>query len=248
MNRLLIAVKSCWQDKDRGCHTAIRETWGKDVDNHHADLVFFLGDLNRETSESDELVLNCPDDYDSLPFKTKEILQCMLAFEYTHCFLCDVDTFVIPGKLMTSGYEQYDYSGSFGCSQPPGVPYCYTDTRGNIDEEHYVAASGGVGYFLSRKAAKFIVQAEPKTWAEDLFVAHVLGPLIGTGEFTGEITARYLQDFEANVSWHFRRTTKYRMFQPEMQYEAYLLGNPTRMYDLERQELKEAREKRMGLR
>jgi hypothetical protein len=71
---VLLAVKSCQRDLDHGCHDIIRSTWGKDV--HEANLRFFVGALQEsEKISQGDVFLNVPDDYDSLPFKTREILR-----------------------------------------------------------------------------------------------------------------------------------------------------------------------------
>lgn len=242
--KLLIAVKSCAEDMQRGAHQAIRETWGRDFKN--SDLRFFIGigDSNWILDE-DEVFLLAPDDYDGLPQKTKSILKYSLEREYDYTFLCDVDTFLMPSKLMNCGFEKYDYSGRFGFTVPLGQKYIYRDNRGIVNENAYIAASGGLGYFLSKKAAEIVVQHEPDTWAEDLWVANVLGPKIATRE----ITAAHLDEFECHISWHFRRTSRYPIFKPSMQHEAYQLGNPTLMYEKERQESKrlyQNEKKRLG--
>ena len=86
MSKLLIAVKSCRADLARGFHDEIRKTWGKYLPN----VRFFVGQGDTLSSLLwDEEVVNVPDDYDSLPFKTQAILRWGLAQDYSHFFLCD---------------------------------------------------------------------------------------------------------------------------------------------------------------
>ena len=180
--KLLIAVKSCQADQDRGLHDAIRSTWGKDAKALGIDLRFFVA-ASFTTHQSDEIHLKCQDDYDSLPFKTREICRWAYGKVFSHIFLCDTDTVISPRKLLASGFEKFDYAGKI--DRPFGVTFRYeTISRHGIKEtsQRYPWASGGYGYFLSRRAFEMVTTEYPTTWAEDLWVAQILGPLIATGE------------------------------------------------------------------
>jgi hypothetical protein len=190
---LLIAVKSCRQDLDRGYHDAIRATWGQAL-RGRAIVRFFIGHTatdyfmahpraDARTLQSDEVEIDAADDYHSLPFKTRAICSWATTKNISHVFLCDTDTYVNAGKLLSCGYERYDYTGKI--SRPLGVtfPYDAVDRSGvshRIDNCH-PWASGGFGYFLSKSAASLIADTYPKGWAEDLWVGQVLGPEIQKG-------------------------------------------------------------------
>jgi len=198
--RILFAVKSCKNDAKKGCHDAIRETWGRDLPDN-VDLRFFSGVGNYEFSKpgpKDEILLvDVADDYDSLPYKTRGILRYSIATNYDFTFLCDNDTFIIPRPLLDSGFEHFDYSGRFGSARPIGTTFPFTDGRGNYEEHTHPWASG-MGYFMSEKAAKIIYGEEPKTWAEDMFVGQTLGPLIQQHVVTaGDLP------IENVCMWHF---------------------------------------------
>ena len=201
MAKVLIAVKSCHDDLKQGCHNTIRETWGRNVGV--ADLGFFVGYRSGPNLSifllNDEISIPCEDDYDHLPQKTRRILQWSLEQGYDFTFLCDVDTFLEPDRLMKTGFENYDYSGRFGSEPKIGTTFQYKDGRGIRHEHCEVWASGGFGYFLSRKAAKIVTETEPTMWAEDMFVGNTLGKFIRMGE----ITAADLQHFENEASWHY---------------------------------------------
>lgn len=202
--RLLIAIKSCQEHRLAGHHGSILNTWGKDVPSD-VDLRFFIGDAGRFEPKSDQTVcLGCPDEYAGLPRKTKAILGWSLWNGYDYTFLCDTDTFVIPNHLLRCGFESWDYSGRFGPSPQIGTTFEYRDEHQTIEKCH-PWASGGIGYFLSRKAAELVARSWPTQWAEDLHVGQVLGPHIQAGE----ITAADIPDFECNISWHFPQR-KYR--------------------------------------
>lgn len=182
----------------RGCHETIRQTWGRDIQG--ADLRFFIG--RGEPSRADEVVVDAPDDYDSLPWKTREMLRWSVNAGYEFTFLCDTDTFIIPKDLMTCGFENYDVAGKFCTGHPPGSqPFDYKDERG---EYHgiYSWPSGGRGYFVSARAARLIVEQEPLVWAEDMYVGQVMGPRVQAGE----IIAADLINFVGRISWHYPRS------------------------------------------
>lgn len=180
---LLVAVKSCEADMNRGLHEAIRQTWGQDI----APVYFFMGnaDGTYSSSKNDEIELNCLDGYNDLPFKTREILRWMLRGPYyEHVLLVDTDTYLVPRKVKTIGYENYDYMGVN--SRPFGqtFPYHAPGRDGMVwyGDKTYPWMSGGFGYFLSRKAAEMIVKVDPNMWAEDMFCGQILGPHYNTGE------------------------------------------------------------------
>lgn len=191
---LLIGVKSCQRDREEGFHQAIRETWG----HSYGFIRFFMG--GDKTTAQDEVALGCADDYMSLPYKTKAMLEWFLKHTSSdHIFLCDCDTFVDVRKLLVLPFEKYDYSGKSTLWPPNakmGETFRYHDGKGNIIDPCHPWASGGYGYFLSRRAAQIVVENTPNTWAEDLWVGQVLGPRL-------DITKYDYPDYHNNVTWHW---------------------------------------------
>jgi hypothetical protein len=182
---------------DRGCHDVIRSTWGQDL-RGKALVRFFVGHTggdyfmahpkaDAKSFKSDEVVVDAADDYNSLPHKTRAICQWATTKNLDHIFLCDNDTYVNVAKLLSFGYQRYDYVGKI--SEPLGETFPYkTVDRSGIEEyipRCYPWASGGFGYFLSRKAVFEIADTYPKGWAEDLWVGQVLGPEIARGNLCG---------------------------------------------------------------
>jgi hypothetical protein len=198
--RTLIAVKSCHDDLDKGCHDTIKQTWGKNV---QCDLRFFVGQKVgtpwRWGGLLDTIYLDVKDDYNSLPQKTKRILQWSFGRDYDFIFLCDVDTFLIPYKLFQTDFQKFDYSGRFGSSPKIGSTFHFKDGRGIHHFHCHPWASGGFGYALSRKAAEIVIRTESGMWAEDMMVGNCLGPEIQSGN----VTASDLMRFENEASWHY---------------------------------------------
>jgi hypothetical protein len=212
---LLVAVKSCLRDLDRGCHDVIRATWGQ---NLRSSLRFFVGaEPNSRSShilKSDEIQVEAADDYHSLPFKTRAICQWAYPKNITHLFICDTDTFVNVNKLMSCGYERYDYVGKI--SRPIGETFPYEAVnRSGVPQsisECHPWASGGFGYFLSREALGLVADKFPNTWAEDLWVGQVLGPHFQKGELLA-------LDLPANsYSSHFPSTQFGGEYDPKYQW------------------------------
>ena len=197
--KLLIAVKSCRVHQESGYHDAILNTWGKDLPLG-VDLRFFVGNSDSPKPKTEKTIcLGVPDDYMSLPLKTKAIVGWSLWNEYDHCFCCDTDTFTIPTRLLKCGFEKFDYSGRFGAMPKIGTTFRYKDAHQTVEECH-CWASGGVGYFLSNKAARIVSESEPNHWAEDCYVGQTLGPHIQSGNI---IASDLL--IECVSSWHFPR-------------------------------------------
>ena len=218
--KLLIAVKSCLRDLDRGCHDVIRATWGKSLPPGVL-LRFFVGaEANSRVSrnfKSDEVLLDCPDDYMSLSFKTREICRWTTTKMVSHVFLCDNDTFLIPKKLLLSGYENYDYMGKF--TQPKiGTRFDYSDIGPDGVERQYPRAhpwaSGGFGYFLSHYACGEVADEYPlpKIWAEDMWVGQVMGDLYSTGD------AKLAHSDHGVYSWHFPQRTFKSSYDPKFHW------------------------------
>jgi hypothetical protein len=171
---LLIAVKSCGVDHARGAHDLLREMWGHEVKD--ADLLFFTGRAG--IADSDEIIVDAPDDYPGLPFKTQEIAKYARKQNYDYAFLTDTGSFVVFHHLKSYDYYTADYMGYWGLDETP-FPYTAQNRERHCIQVHipkcYPWASGG-GYFLSKRAIDIVADAFPVVWAEDLNVAQVLAP------------------------------------------------------------------------
>jgi hypothetical protein len=139
-------VCSCQRDKGLGYHNHAR-SWGAELSDI-ADLRFFVGGERPNDLLEDEVWLDVPDDYMSLPLKTKAICRYMLECDYTKC---DCDTTVHPHFFREFPYGEIDLAGNF-----------WGDS---------FSAPCGPGYFLSRRAAEVVVNFDHgDLWAEDYMV------------------------------------------------------------------------------
>ena len=108
--------------------------------------------------QGDEVVLNCPDGYFGLPWKTIESLEWALERKYEWIFRIFADTYVFPQRLADSSFFLHDFSGrSFDCPPCPAHPY-----------QAHAAPHGGMGYWTSAAAAKLLAgDSAPTHWGED---------------------------------------------------------------------------------
>jgi hypothetical protein len=199
--RLLIAVKSCCSDANRSYHKTIRDTWGKDTVALGIDLRFFVGEGILQSEGTEDVVqLAIKDDYQSLPYKTREICRYAVARGYDYVLLCDTDTYIIPRLLLQVGFEKYDYYGLI--QRPLGQAFSYDaiDRHGaHHPGTYYPWASGGFGYFLSKRAANIIAHVEPDSWAEDLWVGQVMNEQYNHGR----LTIGDAKNMVGQCTWHF---------------------------------------------
>ena len=211
--RTLIAVISYQGDADNGNNQLIRETWGKDCQDAGLDLKFFIGRRNSKFAfQPDEVpadfqtsrtcahqwwesYVNCCQDFWQV--QVRSMLQWSVNQNYDFTYLCSTDTFIVPRKLMATGFEKYDYSGYF---VPEQLPLGQKSTWDIYAEKRYAWADVGNGMFLSKQACQAVL-AEPTNYQyTDQHIAQHLGPYIERGE----LTAGKLLDFRNNIAYHFR--------------------------------------------
>ena len=136
---------------------AIRDTWKQGVNG--IDVKFFFGSTSDpcRLQYPDEIFLDVPDDYNHLPLKVQAAFKWAHDNGYTNALKVDDDTYCVPKRLLTSGFEKHDWIGRIN-HQPDGY-YC----------------SGGSGYWLSAKAMKIVADATLNgDWAEDREIGRIL--------------------------------------------------------------------------
>ena len=231
---LAVCVKSCHKHLDEGYHEAIRGTWARDLKALGVETYFFVGtDPSQQDTRrcrryvSNEVVVDCKDDYESLPVKTRRICQWTMGKTFERIFLCDTDTLIKAKELLATGFEAFDYAGYFGKegTSPGCAPFSYTDAYGTYPECR-AWASGGVGYFLSRRAAEIIAATPPTYWAEDLQVGQTLAPEFDTKRMIGSA----MNMGNGVVTSHFVKTNGTPEYKPEYMKLAYELGSFENLY------------------
>jgi hypothetical protein len=140
--RLLIALTSCVHN--RIYHDLARSTWLK---NQSVEYRFVLGRGNNSPAK-DEVVFDVGDGMGSLQDKVEAAIYWALENEYGYIFKADIDTFIHVPRLLASGFEKSEWSGS---------------------------GYGGTGYFLSARAMKAVLTAKmTEPGAEDIRIAEKL--------------------------------------------------------------------------
>jgi hypothetical protein len=131
--KTLIAVVSC---HSRPLHRqAIRDTWLPLVPKEKADVKFFVG-RGDSAAEEQRTELDCDDSYSGLPDKVREIAGWAAAREYDYVLKCDDDVVLDPGRLLNSGYENYDFVGHRNSSHEDPIPpygFCYWLSRRSME-------------------------------------------------------------------------------------------------------------------
>lgn len=154
----LIAIVTCRKHAARV--EAQRQTWIPQAVQAGFDVEIFDGER-----------LGVPDDYYSLPAKTKAICQWADGRRYENMLKADDDGYIVVARLQL---VPHDYAGirvppnDLGSVVPPGAP---AKPRGTYPAWY---ASGGA-YWMSRRSI-CTVAAEPLShdWAEDRWVGNVL--------------------------------------------------------------------------
>ena len=172
--RIMIGALSCWPYKERRDRCA--QTWMQEADKlngtspgeppqyldtiEHTIVrsVFLIGSpgLDAPTLAGRYLLLPGPSDYRSLPQRTRAFCRWAISRDdWDYLFKCDDDTYVSIPRLI-----RYPLTADYiGAEWAPGVRY----------------ASGGAGYFLSRKAAEVVaVHLTRKEGPEDVYVRDAL--------------------------------------------------------------------------
>jgi len=239
--RILFAVNSWDHDAKRGCHQAIRETWGKDV--APADLRFFVPRTQNHCLLADEVFVDVPRDYDYVSREILEILRWSLQERYDFTVLVSNDVFVLPQKILKCGFETSDYSGFFHEPNVPlgsVIPYPYkcmfnTAEGYGIERNLYNWADGGDGRIFSRKAAEAIVQNSEAAayWfaADDIFIGQVLGPLIQLGEISAWSMGLHKDAAipDNGMTWHYKNYAEHKNipYDPKAEWlkKMYVLHN-----------------------
>ncbi len=141
--KILVAVSSSARYEDN--HQAMRETWLAAALSVGMDYRFFI---EKNTLSDEENISTGTEDGDMtgrLKFK--------LAWAYDNgfdfVFSCFPDTYARPERMLTCGFENYDYFGTV-YQHPGGTAYC----------------QGGAGYLVSRKSME-IVRSNPTSYLND---------------------------------------------------------------------------------
>lgn len=159
-----VLTKSEMTQRRRACE----DTWFcrlRQANNVTALFLTGMNEMDGSYVEGDTLLLASRDDYMALAYKTKAFCQWAMTQEFDYLFKCDDDTFIATDRFL-----EYQPEGDY-----IGVDPC--------DHINPKFASGGAGYWLSRRAAQIVADMDVKAicsrekckpCSEDLVVYHAL--------------------------------------------------------------------------
>ncbi len=177
--KILIAILSCSDHLLKGYNQTMRDTWLQDVPLE-VNYRFFLGskllitpsmedweqspvefkkkaisctDISSYRPKQDEIVLLESDRYEHNTYKFKAM--CGWAFEngYDFTFQCLTDTYVAVDRLLSSDFQNFDYSGTANGER--------------------TALGGGPGFWMSRDILKAMSTAKVDCWTYDAWSGKV---------------------------------------------------------------------------
>lgn len=200
---LIVAVKSSFAQMEAGAHDLIRGTWGQAL-RGKAQVKFFLGrptmEIGGQTKsvhptaqnsynpKSDEVIVDCPDDIDSLVWKTRAICKWMVDKMATHVLITDPQCVVKPSALWASNFQIADYAGTFNGEPVTFGPRTLQGPSGSDVLIHDCFTWATDSYILSKKAASVIAEKVPiqmryiRGSYDDFWVGQILGPSAQKGE------------------------------------------------------------------
>jgi len=111
-------------------------------------------DVSKIVLKEDEIILNAPDGYKYQTYKFREICHWALKHNYDYVFQILTDTFVVPDRLIASGFEKYDYIGTANAER--------------------TAIGGGPGIWLSSKTLQFLAESPVTLWYYDGWIGDVM--------------------------------------------------------------------------
>jgi hypothetical protein len=155
MPKLLVSISSCESFETAGLNQPMRDTWLPDAVKLGIDYKFFHG--SGSTPKSDVIVLPVDDGMGGLTEKAKAKAKWAFENGYDFVFSCFPDTYACAERLLTCGFEEFDYFGDV-YQHPGGAPYC----------------QGGAGYFLSRKACETLFRDPTSYLNDDCWIGDVL--------------------------------------------------------------------------
>jgi hypothetical protein len=141
--RTIVGVLTREEMTDR--REACASTWvGRLRKTPDVEVVFVVGNGTGEAwLDGGVLHLPCGDAYESLVNKTREFCRWALTQDIDYLFKCDDDTFVVVDR-----FQAFD---------PAGRDYIGVDPVDHINPKF---ASGGAGYWLSRRAAQAVAEMD----------------------------------------------------------------------------------------
>jgi hypothetical protein len=145
MSNIFIGIRSC--NLYQNYREAQRDTWLpsliKLANESIVDYKYFVGNgIPQLYLEKDVVVLNVDDSMQYLTIKTKLMFEYVIDHKYDHLFFTEDDTYVVPMRLIASGFQYHDYTGNMNSKSNLGFPYM-----------------NGHAYWISRPAIQLVLDS-----------------------------------------------------------------------------------------
>lgn len=151
--KILIAISSC--ERYEANHQSMRDTWLREAVSLGMDYRFFV---EKGAKEKDDVVITENEDW-AMTCRLKAKVRWAFSRDYDYIFSCFPDTYARPDRLLSSGFEKFDYLGNvFKHSSQGATPYCH----------------GGAGYFIGRRAMECVLEEESSYLNDDCWLGDVL--------------------------------------------------------------------------
>jgi hypothetical protein len=192
---LVVLIMACEANIDRV--EKIRKSWAKDLSDQGVSYYFVIGRPDRPAQiNGDVLYLPCPDNYESLPLKTLEMLRYFTGTLFDYMLKIDDDTILDADWLWPSEFWKHDYIGGIVAGQWGVMPDWHfgkcQDEKLNTTPYwgEFVGTwyAGGCGYFISRAYAEAAI-AHPEIFAGELYEDKAVGDALrAAGLIIGDLS------------------------------------------------------------
>jgi hypothetical protein len=186
--KVLIACSSCWRDYRKGCHDAIRQTWGQNLPEGW-DLRFFVGGQAEQDGLTEDFLhspdtmngelhpatAKKPDIGDPSQLKSDEIFLPSTPDGYlglTHKTVDSLQWALDQGydyifRIFCDTYVIVDRLAKSGFEGIDGMGWLWHCEKCPAHDYMHKAPLGGTGYWVSRKGAQSLIDTPIVHWAED---------------------------------------------------------------------------------
>lgn len=208
--KILIAISGCHLYENNGVNQSQRDTWLPEATKLGIDYKFFHG--WGTDPKPDVVNIDVDDSFSGVTEKLKRKLRYAYEHEYDYAFSCFADTYVVPDRLLASGFDRFDYFGHVG--------------KG-VSEDATFYCHGGAGYFVSRKAMHIAITNQTSYLNDDCWLGDVLSgtdttmghspyfcQFVGTPRKDNHLVTAHMSDASHHLGVHpFSYSGHYMYFQ-----------------------------------
>jgi len=130
----IIVIYSCQKNRST-LQKAIQQTWAEDIPPEVPYFIVEGGHGGESRIEGRRIFLNCPDNYESLSIKTREMLKiCLREIEFDFLTKCDDDNYLHVKRFLSTDFTGQQYVGyPFNGNFPMATGGLYTLSKTTIE-------------------------------------------------------------------------------------------------------------------